>query len=249
MVGGFAGEGTLLSSDEKAELWKMAASAAGSEKILIAGIDCAGVRGAITEANRAADLGYAAALFETPHGEKSLERIESQLLYFRSVADRVKIPVLIANRPETARVDLNVEALLALANHPNIVGVVDHSGDCEKIARLGGWPVLCGEARSIWQALQAGAAGAILAIANAIPYSAIALCEAHRTRVEEAGLDWQARITMAFAELLEAEGGPEALKHAMDLNGYYGGPPRLPFTAPDSRQKLQMERMLEHLKS
>jgi 4-hydroxy-2-oxoglutarate aldolase len=206
------------------------------------------VRTAVTEANRAAELGFAAALFETPHGEKSLERIEAQLLYFRSVADRVKIPVLIANRPQATGINLDAEALLALANHPNIAGVADHSGDCAKIPQLGGWPVLWGEARSIWQALQAGAAGAMLAIANAIPYSVIALWEAHRTREEEAGLDWQARIAAPSA-LLEAEGGPGALKHAMDLNGYYGGPPRLPFTASGSRQKMQIERAIEHLKS
>jgi dihydrodipicolinate synthase/N-acetylneuraminate lyase len=68
VVGGFTGEGALLSAEEKLELWKIAAAAAGAEKMLIAGVDAAGVREASRMANLAAELGYRAALVETTHG-------------------------------------------------------------------------------------------------------------------------------------------------------------------------------------
>jgi 4-hydroxy-2-oxoglutarate aldolase len=41
--------------------------------------------------------------------------------------------------------------------------------------------------------------------------------------------DWQARIAKA-AQLVTTKYGIPGLKYAMDLNGYYGGPPRLPLT-------------------
>ena len=47
---------------------------------------------------------------------------------------------------------------------------------------------------------------------------------------DEASLDWQSRIAPA-AEVMDRF-GVAGMKHAMDLNGYYGGPPRLPWSAP-----------------
>lgn len=248
VVGGYTGEGTSLAAEEKVELWKLVAAAAAPEKLLIAGVDCVGVREAVALADRAAGCGFTAALVETPHGERSLAGAEIQLLYFRSVADRAKLPILISNRPAATGVELGAGTLQAFAKHPNIGGVVDHSGECERIGTLADLPVLWGEARSLWAALQSGAAGATLSLANAIPYAAIALWEAYRTREEEAGLDWQARIAAA-AEVLDAQPGPGGIKHAMDLNGYYGGPPRLPWTAPGAGRKTEIERALADLKS
>jgi len=248
VVGGVTGEGALLSAEEKLELWKLAAAAAGPEKIVIAGVDAAGVREASAMANQAAELGYRAALVETPHGGKLMARQETQLLYYRSVADRASIPILIANRPGVTGVDLGVDTILALAAHPNIRGVVDHSGDVARIARLGEIAVLGGTESSLWDALQSGAAGAVLAFANAAPYAAIALWEAYRTREEEAGMDWQSRI-IPPAELVGMRFGVPGLKHAMDLNGYYGGPPRLPWAVLNPSEKVEVQALFADLKS
>ncbi len=231
VVGGFAGEGALLSEEEKSELWKLAAAAAGPEKLLIAGVDTPGTHVAAAQVNRAAELGYRAALVETP-------RCDNPQLYFRSVADRAAIPILIANCPDAA----------ALAAHPNICGIVDYSGDSSRIANPSALPVLCGAAGSVWEALAKGASGAVLAFANAAPYAAIALWEAYRTREEEAGLDWQARIAPPAA-LVGGQRGIPGLKHAMDLNGYYGGPPRLPWTIPSPAEKIRIEEAFAGLNS
>jgi len=233
VVGGFSGEGPLLSAEEKIELWKLAGASAGPEKLLIAGVDSAGVRVAAVQVNRAAEHGFVAALVETPH-----YNAEMQKLYFRSIADRASIPILISNRA-----DLGAETLQALSSHPNICGIVDHSAE-----RFGDGAVLCGVESALWIALQGGASGAVLPFANAAPYAAIALWEAYRTREEEAGLDWQARIARP-AELVNKRYGVPGLKHAMDLNGYYGGPPRLPFTAPGPEARREIEEAFADLKS
>jgi 4-hydroxy-2-oxoglutarate aldolase len=248
VVGGYAGEGALLSSEEKRELWKVAAASAGPEKILIAGVDEAGVLEAARMANQAAELGYRAALVETPHGGPLMARAETQLLYFRSVADRANLPILIANRPGVTGVELSVETILALSGHPNIRGVVDHSADVSRIGRLGGAAVLWGSESSLWNALQSGASGGVLAFANAAPYATIALWEAHRTREEEAGADWQSRIARP-AELVGARFGVSGVKHAMDLNGFYGGPPRLPWATLNPGEKAEVEEAFRDLKS
>jgi 4-hydroxy-2-oxoglutarate aldolase len=92
-----------------------------------------------------------------------------------------------------------------------------------------------------------GAAGAVLAFANAAPYSAIAVWEAYRTREHEAAQDWQNRISQA-AVLVTVKYGIPGLKYAMDLNGYYGGPPRLPLTVLSAEAKREIEEAFRGLK-
>jgi 4-hydroxy-2-oxoglutarate aldolase len=85
-----------------------------------------------------------------------------------------------------------------------------------------------------------GAVGAVLAFANAAPYATVAIWEAHRQREYEAALDWQNRIAHA-AVLVTTKYGIPGLKHAMDLNGYYGGPPRLPLCPATAEARLEIE--------
>jgi 4-hydroxy-2-oxoglutarate aldolase len=154
------------------------------------------------------------------------------LLYFRALADRSPVPVIVANRPRVTQVNLDAEAVIALAVHPNIAGVLEASGDVAKILLVvkqvrKNFAVLCGDEQRLWECLKAGAAGAILPFASAAPYVTISVWEAFRTREEDAGLDWQARMAHP-AELVTSRYGAAGLKVAMDVNGYYGGPPRLP---------------------
>ena len=120
--------------------------------------------------------------------------------------------------------------------HPNVIACIGRPGRA-----YAGVQTLAGSATDLWPALEAGAAGAILDFAAVAPYACIAIWEAHRTRENEAGIDWQSRIARA-AGLVAPHGiGVAGLKHAMDLNAYYGGPPRLPFIVPDTKIRREIE--------
>jgi len=233
VVCGSTGESVMLTMEEKIQMWEWVANSAASGKLLIAGTGVESVQETVALTNRAADLGYAAAMVRTPHYYKNLfNRNEAQLLYFRAVADRTKIPLMIYNWPQATGVDISPEAVVALSDHPNIIAIKESSGNLEKVMQMirevrSGFQVLVGSAPTLWPSLQAGAVGAVLAFANAAPYATITIWEAHRTREAEAGKDWQGRIARA-AQLVTTKYGIPGLKHAMDLNGYYGGPPRLP---------------------
>ena len=223
VVCGAAGEGELLADEEKVAVWEMVAHDAAAEKVLIAAIAAPGVREAVTLVNRAAELGYKAARVTARHAQ-----VETQSLYFRSVADQAKIPLILeSNGPG--------QSTAAIA-HPNVIAEIGRPGRA-----YAGIQMLAGSAAELWPALEAGAAGAILDLAAAAPYACIAIWEAHRTREEEAGRDWQNRVARA-ADLVSQRGyGVAGLKHAMDLNAYYGGPPRLPFVVPAARARQEIE--------
>jgi len=253
VVAGSTGESVLLTAEEKIELWEMVARWAAPEKILIAGTGVESVRETVCLTNRAAELGYKAALVKTPHYYKNLlNRADAQTLYYRAVADQVRIPVIIYNFPQATALDIPAAAVVELSHHPNIIGIKESSGNMEKVMQMmresrPGFQVTVGSAPTVWPALLMGATGAILAFANAAPYATIAIWEAYRTREEEAGRDWQNRIARA-AVLVTSKYGIPGLKYAMDLNGYYGGPPRLPLSVPAAEAKREIEEAFQDLK-
>jgi 4-hydroxy-2-oxoglutarate aldolase len=253
VVTGSTGESVLLSAEEKVELWEMVARYAAPGKMLIAGTGVESVRETVCLTNRAAELGYQAALVKTPHYYKNLlNRPDAQTLYYRAVADQSRIPVIIYNFPQATALDIPAAAVAELSHHPNIVGIKESSGNMEKVMQMmresrPGFQVTVGSAPTLWPSLLMGATGAILAFANAAPYAAIAIWEAYRMREDDAGRDWQNRIARAAA-LVTTRYGIPGLKHAMDLNGYYGGPPRLPLSVPTPEAKREIEEAFQDLK-
>jgi 4-hydroxy-2-oxoglutarate aldolase len=246
VVCGSTGESVMLTTEEKIQLWEWVAQYAAPEKLLIAGTGVESVRETVDLTNRAAEIGYKAAMVRTPHYYKNLiNNAAAQMLYFRAVADQVKIPIFIYNWPQVTGVDIPAEAVAELSHHPNIIAIKESSGNLEKVMRMirevkPGFQVLTGSAPTLAPSFAVGCSGAVLAFANAAPYATVSIWEAHRTREPEAAHDWQNRISHA-AYLVTAKHGVPGLKYAMDLAGYYGGPPRLPLTVPCPAAKKEIE--------
>ena len=181
---------------------------------------------------------------------KSVDRDQArlyELIWNRTVASQMQSAEL-----ERTTVDiLPAEAVVPLSEHPNIIGIKDSSGNIQRVMDIvrdskHGFQVLVGSAPAFLPSLLMGASGGILAFANAAPYATIAIWEAYRTREEEAARDWQNRV--GRAAVLTAKYGIAGLKHAMDLNGYYGGPPRLPLSVPTPEAKQVIEEAFKDLK-
>ncbi len=253
VVGGSTGETPLLSTEERVQLMSWVKEASAPGKTLIAGVGAESVHETVRLANKAAEIGYDAALVLTPfYYRTQMHRPDTQALFFRAVADRSHIPVILYNIPQVTGYALPVKTIAELSSHPNIAGMKDSSGDLEKLgeavrAAERGFQIVSGAGGSIWEALQLGATGAILAIANALPYACVTIWEAFRMRDEEAGRDWQQRITPT-ARLIAGTHGIPGLKYAMDLNGYYGGLPRLPFLPVTEAAKTEIEGVMDGLR-
>ncbi|HWY49247.1 MAG TPA: dihydrodipicolinate synthase family protein [Bryobacteraceae bacterium] len=253
VVCGSTGESVMLTTEEKIQLWEWVAQYAAPEKLLIAGTGVESVRETVALTNQAADIGYKVAMVRTPHYYKNLiNNSAAQMLYFRTVADQVKIPIFIYNWPQVTGVDIPAEAVAELSHHPNVIAIKESSGNLEKVMRMirevkPGFQVLTGSAPTLAPSFAVGCSGAVLAFANAAPYATVSIWEAHRTREPEAALDWQNRISHA-AYLVTTKHGVPGLKYAMDLAGYYGGPPRLPLTVPCPAARKEIEEAFADLR-
>ncbi|MGD0628386.1 MAG: dihydrodipicolinate synthase family protein [Terracidiphilus sp.] len=131
---GSTGEAVALDDAESRDVLRVAAEAAAPEKVLIAGVGRESVKGTVELAEAAAQFRYDAVLVRTPTYYASQMSPAAVLHYFRSVADRSPLPVLLYNIPRCVPYDIPVELISELAAHPNIIGIKDSSGNLLRIA-------------------------------------------------------------------------------------------------------------------
>ncbi|ABF41667.1 dihydrodipicolinate synthetase [Candidatus Koribacter versatilis Ellin345] len=136
VVLGSTGEVVMLSDGERREILLGAIEAAGGNKIMIAGTGAESVRGTLEMTEAAAEFGYDAALVRTPHYYKSQMTTAVMANFYRTVADRSALPVLIYSVPPFTGYDIPTEVVKELADHPNVIGIKESSGSVEKIAQM-----------------------------------------------------------------------------------------------------------------
>jgi dihydrodipicolinate synthase/N-acetylneuraminate lyase len=138
MVLGSAGEPPMLSDDEKRSVLKCAIESAAPEKVMIAGASAESAIETLGWTEYAASLGYDVCSVRTPHYYKRQMQPLNLLGFYRFVADRSPLPVVISNAPHTTGYDIPVEVVVELAGHPNVAGIKESSGSLEKLRAIAG---------------------------------------------------------------------------------------------------------------
>lgn len=251
VVLGSTGESVLLSRSEMDGILVAAKEAAGSSKRLIAGTGAESTAETIDRTKRAAQLGYEFALVKTPYYYKPVYRPEVYIQHYRRVADASPIPILLYSVPQFTGVALEASEVAAIAEHPNIVGIKESSGNVQRVTEIINatpreFQMLVGSAPTLLASLAIGARGAILALAAALPERCVALYElARRGQLEEARGAQEALMTASKRILSEA--GIAGVKFVMDQRGYRGGLPRLPLLPLAEAAKQRILEVLANL--
>jgi dihydrodipicolinate synthase/N-acetylneuraminate lyase len=133
LVLGSTGEAVMLDDAESRDVLRVAAEAAAPEKVLIAGVGQESVAATVRLAEAAARFNYDAVLVRTSSYFANQMSTAAVLHYFRSVADRSPLPVLLYNIPLYVPYQIPMEVIAELAQHPNIIGIKDSSGNVERI--------------------------------------------------------------------------------------------------------------------
>jgi dihydrodipicolinate synthase/N-acetylneuraminate lyase len=277
---------------------------ASPEKVLIAGTGAESVLETLRLTEYAARLKYDVALVRTPHFYRPQMKPEALLAFYRTVADKSPLPVLLYTVPPFTGYDLPLDVIVALAEHPNIIGIKESSGNVEKVATMVagtrhikrsatvteiqqavtarmmaapaadenngqlvsvsqlsggaavaerpkiktrnkevGFQVLVGAAHTLLDSLLAGASGGVLGFAAPAP----TICFEIHAAFKDNDLDLARSKQLALAPATKrvvSELGIPAIKYAMDLNGYYGGLPRLPLLPLSAAQKSEIEGLM-----
>jgi 4-hydroxy-2-oxoglutarate aldolase len=232
---GSNGEYVYLDEEEKAALFKGARRAIPKDKLFIAGTGAEATRATLRLTKMAAEAGADAAIIITPAYYKPAMTGEAMLRHFTTLADASPIPVILYNMPAYAGIDMSVDTILKLAEHPNIIGLKESSGNLVKISEITrgvaekglDFAVLAGSASFLQPSLMMGASGGVLASVNVAPDLCVAIYNAcQQGQVEESRrlqhnlLPLNAAVTTKY--------GVAGLKFIMDRIGLYGGPVRPP---------------------
>ena len=323
VVLGSTGEAIFLSDDERRQVLRIAREATSNHKVLIAGTGIESAIETLRLTEYAAELGYDVAMVRTPHYYKSQMTPANMLAFYRTVADRSPLPVIIYNFPQATGYDIPAEVVIELAEHPNLIGIKESSGDVEKVRKMVegtrhvkrtatvtetfeavtprmlkaaaggngggelvsvgalaagtstststvtakpsssavtavgglktrpkevGFQVLVGAAQKLEPSLQVGAVGAILAFADAAPTACYEIYAAWKEGDIELARLKQERIAKA-AQRVVGELSIPGVKYAMDFNGYFGGPPRLPLLPLTADLKSEIERLMADIRN
>lgn len=136
VVLGSTGEAVMLSDQERRDVLKIARAAAAPHKVLIAGTGIESAIETLRLTEYASELGYDIAMVRTPHYYKKQMLPENMLAFYRTVADRSPLPVIIYNFPQATGYDIPAEVVIELAEHPNLIGIKESSGDVEKVRTM-----------------------------------------------------------------------------------------------------------------
>jgi 4-hydroxy-2-oxoglutarate aldolase len=312
---GSTGEAVMLSDQEQRDVLKTAREAAAAPKVLIAGTGRESAIETLKLTEYVAELGYDVALIRTPHFYRAQMQPANLLAFYRAVADRSPLPVLIYNVPPFTAYNMPAEVVIELAEHPNIFGIKESSGDVEKIRLMVertrhikrsatvtetfeavtprmlksaesssngggelvsvtsltggtkpssssvtvvsgiktrqkevGFQVLAGAAQKFYPSLEAGAVGGILAFATAAPTACYEIYAAWKEGDHALAQLKQERIVKA-AQRIASEMSISGIKYGADLNGYYGGPARLPLLPLTAELKAEVEMLLGDIRN
>jgi 4-hydroxy-2-oxoglutarate aldolase len=248
---GSTSESVLLLWEEVYKVWEAVRDAAAPGKILIAGTGAESTSETIEHTNRAARIGYAVALVRTPSFYKPSINDHMLAEHYLRVADAARIPVMVYSVPVFTHVTVEASLIARVAKHPNIIGMKDSSGDMKGIAAIIAaapkeFQTLTGAASTLYEALELGAVGAILGLADVFPDLCAEIYEA-ASAGDRARAQALAQKLVLPAKMLLIDYGIGGLKYAQDRMGFYGGLPRLPLQGVSDEGKLEIDQMLANL--
>jgi len=245
---GSNGEAVLLDDVEKLRMIEAVRMRVPEDRTMIVGTGCPSTRTTISLTRAAADAGGDYALILPPSYYKGLMTFDVLERHFRAVADTAPIPVILYNMPACTGIDLSAELIVALADHGNIIGLKDSSGDVAKLGWIHGelgerFHILAGSASFLLPALSVGAVGGVLALANIAPGECVEILRTTSAGNLSAATELQIRLIQPNIAVTRRWGVP-GLKAAMELLGLRGGPVRPPLLSLNTEERDTLRSIL-----
>lgn len=233
VIAGTTGEAVLLDEDERVALVKAAREVLPPHIVLTAGTGVESTRATIRLSRKVAEAGARAVLVQPPAYYKGAMTPEALREHYLAVAEASPVPVIVYQAPlRMSTLDFPTGLVAELSTHENIVGIKDSRGKLDLMGELveqcqEGFQLLVGSGALLYPALEIGAVGGIVAVANMAPAESGELYEAYVAgRTSEAGR-LQEQIGPVHNDIVAGMGVP-GVKAALNILGLAGKDPRPP---------------------
>lgn len=246
VIAGTSGEGSTLTDDEHKELLGFAVEKIAGRVPVIAGTGSNDTAYAIELTKYASEIGCDAMLLVTPYYNKATQRglIES----FRAIADASTKPCILYNVPSRTGCNLTPASCAVLAEHPNIVGVKEASGNISQIAEIaaltkGNFDIYSGNDDQIVPLMSLGGKGVISVVSNILPRKTVELCD----KFFAGDLEGSRAIQLELLPLINSlfcEVNPIPAKAAVSALGFGENYVRLPLTTMEPENEAKMRELM-----
>jgi 4-hydroxy-tetrahydrodipicolinate synthase len=243
---GSTGEAVTLSLPERERIVRIVAEQAKGRVPVIAGAGSNDTAAAIEASKVLGAAGATHLLHVSPMYNKPPQR--GIIAHFIAVADASPLPVVLYNVPGRTGSNMTAETTLELAEHQNIVGMKEASGNTGQIdqilrGRPEGFAVVSGDDGLTLAVMAAGGDGVISVISNAVPK----LCAQLTDALAKSDLATASLIHHRLAPLVEAafiESNPIPIKAALAMMGRLKNVLRLPLVPLDTKHEARMSAAL-----
>jgi 4-hydroxy-tetrahydrodipicolinate synthase len=234
VIVGTTGESPTVDFEEHCLLIETAVESAKGRIPIIAGTGSNSTAEAIEQTEYAKKVGASYCLSVVPYYNKPSQ--EGLYLHFKTIAEKVELPLILYNVPGRTTADLGTDTVLRLAELPGVVGIKDATSDLvrhvelmRRLPKAKSFTLLSGNDDTALAYMLLGGHGVISVTANVAPRAMAKMCDAALSgRLEEARL---ANATlMPLHTKLFVEANPIPVKWAMAAMGLIGGTLRLPLT-------------------
>lgn len=242
VVCGTTGEASTLTDSEHKQVIAYSVERVAGRIPVIAGTGSNETAYALELTKSACDSGADAVLVVTPYYNKATQN--GLIKLYQTIADASEQPVILYNVPSRTGVNIEPATYEVLAEHENIVGVKEASGNLSKIvetmARVRGkLDLYSGNDDQIVPLLSLGAIGCISVLSNIMPAQTREMC----TRFFVGDVVGSAELQFEYVQLISAlfcEVNPIPVKAAMAVMGYCENHLRLPLTPMEAAAKMQL---------
>jgi 4-hydroxy-tetrahydrodipicolinate synthase len=232
VIAGTTGESATLEKGEHVELIRRAAEMVAGRIPVIAGTGSNSTRQTVDLSREVGDAAIDGYLLVVPYYNKPVQ--EGLYRHFQAVADAVDKPVMLYNVPGRTVADLLPETLARLAEHPNIFGVKDATGDMERMKEHqkllpDNFRYFSGDDFTTLEFLKLGGHGVVTVSGNVAPRQVSQMCQA----AADGDIDQATKIDESLQPLntaLFAESNPIPVKWALHRMGLISSAIRLPLT-------------------
>jgi len=227
-VAGSTGEYTLLSLQERKELFVAGVEAADGKVPLLAGTGHNSTRIAIELSQSAGKAGADAVVVSLPHYPRPTE--DGLYEHYKRIAEAVSIPVFVYNWPDAMGYSISPDLVARLGNEGLIAGIKDSHQNLDHPAEIfrlteGKITVFAGWASKLLPALTLGLHGIIATAANAIAEEVVSIYDLYQAGDLVKARQMHYKI-QPFINAMELH--PDGIKQAVRLLDHDVGPSRLP---------------------
>ncbi len=234
VVAGTTGEASTLSFEEFSLLVAKAASFTRHRVPLIAGTGSNNTAKALKLSLEAEKRGADGLLIVTPYYNKTTQ--EGLIRHYYTIADRVRIPILLYNIPGRTGLKIEPDTCKKLFDHPHIVGIKDAGNNISATADFmlhsNEEKLYSGNDDQILPILSLGGHGVISVLSNIAPYEVQNICKHFFDGNIQKATAEQLRL-LPLIRVLFSQVNPIPIKAAMKIIGAPAGDPRLPLISCD----------------